>query len=54
MHKEGKTCEKAEEEEVWEDEKRFTVKPAETRPPIYWKPGQTENKFQNGVISYVK
>jgi len=25
-----------------------------TGPPIYRKPGQTENKFRNGVISYVK
>ena len=24
------------------------------RTPIYRKPGQTENKFRNGVISYVK
>jgi hypothetical protein len=31
-----------------------TVKPAYTGPPIYQKPGQTENKFRNGVISCVK
>jgi len=24
------------------------------RTPIYRKPGQTENKFRNGVISHVK
>jgi hypothetical protein len=34
--------------------KNTTVKPAKTVPPIYRKPGQTENKFRNGVISYVK
>jgi hypothetical protein len=32
----------------------YTVKPAENGPPIYRKPGQTENKFRNGVISHVK
>ena len=31
-----------------------TVKPAYNGPPIYRKPGQTENKFRNGVISHVK
>jgi len=31
-----------------------TVKPAWNGPPIYRKPGQTENKFRNGVISHVK
>jgi hypothetical protein len=31
-----------------------TVKPAETGPSIYRKPGQTENEFRNGGISYVK
>ena len=31
-----------------------TVKPAYKGPPIYRKPGQTENKFRNGVISHVK
>jgi len=34
--------------------KHNTVKPAQTGPPIYRKPGQKENKFRNGVISYVK
>jgi len=32
----------------------YTVKPAEKGPPIYRKPGQTENKFRNGIISHVK
>jgi hypothetical protein len=32
----------------------YTVKPALTGPPIYRKPGQTENKFWNGIISCVK
>ena len=31
-----------------------TVKPALNGHPIYRKPGQTENKFRNGVISHVE
>jgi hypothetical protein len=39
----------------WRCISKFSLTPLKfSGPPIYRKPGQRENKFRNGVISYIK